>query len=170
VRRLAGAAVLASCVLMVGCTVSQIAASVNVAAMATDIAAQAVAADSAISAPLRSQLAGYLTAMSEALDTAATDLESGTLTGPEIAAITSALLAAVAPSLPAGTPQAVRIAIVAVVAAVDAVLAVLGTGGVTAKSANGTGGSYQFRTTYQDRTALRAAHAYLRDARAQLAY
>jgi len=162
-NRILLSALLAVALLLVACSTSQLAVALNVASLATEVAASTIQG----AAGLPPALPAYLDAVTTALSTAATDLQSGTITPVQIAQVSDALLAAVVPSLPATVPAIVRTALGAVAAGVGAFLAILQTQGVAPQTAT-SGGSYQFRLTFRDRGLVAQSVGYLHQARAEL--
>ena len=166
-KRILLSTVLVLAVLLAACSTSQIAVALNVASMATSVAASTIQGVSGLEPGVQTQIVNYLGAVTTALGTAATDMQAGAISVAQAGAIADALLAAVVPSLPSTVPVIVRTALGAVAAGVGAFLAILQTQGVTPKTAT-SGGSYQFRLTFRDRGLVAQSVGYLRQARADL--
>jgi hypothetical protein len=170
--KLMSALALILCLVLVACSTSQIAVSLNVAAFATSAASTTIANVTSIDSTLRSQIATYLSATSTALNSAARLMKGGTVTAADIASITATLSNAVLPALPDSVPAPVKTAVGAVTAAVQSFLSLLSQQQATSTaSASRLGGLriYHLSLTHKDKSLIGDSLKYLTDADAALA-
>jgi len=137
-------------VILVGCTTSRITIALNVAALATSTGSTTVASVSSLDPSTRSQITGYLSAVTTALTAAANDLKSGTITGPRIASISADLAAAVVPNLPDSVPTNVKTALTSVSTAVRTFVSLLEAENTRSLSARSVK-PVQLKLSYRDR-------------------
>ena len=91
--------------LMTGCSQGQVVSNLETAIQAAELILPLIGPSSGLDAATQTQIVGYLRASSTCLDQASTILKDGSLAPAQQAAgIAAACSAAVAPTLPAGTP------------------------------------------------------------------
>lgn len=162
--------VICLCLALVACAVSEISVALNVAAMAVNVASTAIGGISGIPPATLADITAGLSAADTALTTAAKDLNSGSITPSQIAAITSALANSLLQlkSVSGALPSAAKIAIEAVVAGVDAFLE-LWQGQQTAAAQAKVSGSYKVHLTWKDRRNVSESLKLLAQAQTNLA-
>lgn len=155
------------CLMAIGCTTSQISVALNVASLATNVAASTIAGV-ALDPVVKSEVTFYLTTVSNTLNEAATDLQAGQLTGAEIAKISSTLVQTIVPKLPATVPTVVKIALEAVAAGVGAFVALLNPLPKSAATLSKDATVYKFKLSFRDRQLVRDSLVQLKQAKVLL--
>jgi hypothetical protein len=111
------------CISLVGCSESQVVLTLGLVVDASEAAVAALG--STIPAPVASMIQAYLTDVGTAVNKAAPILASTETPAQKAVDVANVFAGVVAPALPAGTPQAIVLAVQAVTAAVSRFLATL---------------------------------------------
>lgn len=141
------------CFILIGCTTSQIATSLNVAALAVSAASTTIN-NVSIDPALKSQIGTYLSATAAALTEAGTYMKGGSITAAQIAGISAKLTSTVAPALPDSVPPQVKVGLTTAAAGVSVFLEML-EAQAASPAALGAGRSgnrtYTIKLSYRDK-------------------
>jgi hypothetical protein len=135
------AVLLAVGVTQLGCTQSQTLALLNAVVDTVDATFPAIAAAAKLPPTTTAQIQTYLTAVTSAVTSSTTIIESSATDAVKATEIAQVFSAAVAPTLPAGTPQTVLATIVAVDGAVQNFLVAIGSTTASVKTTSMSGQS-----------------------------
>jgi hypothetical protein len=160
------------CFALVGCTTTQISTALNVASSAVNEASSAVSgwacATTSTTCPTeKAQIVASLSALATALSTAGTDLNSGSITPTQIAAITATLTQALITNLPLDIPSNVKIIMLAVVSGVDAFIVAIQVTNTSLVAKDVT--KVTFKLTWEDHRKVNQSIGWLNQAKVTLA-